>query len=453
MRVERLIFENLIFNEEYSRKTFPFIKAEYFSESHDKLLFTLIGDFVDKYSVFPTKEALLVELKNTPNVSERDYTGCSNAIEELSNTHTNTLEWLVDTTETFCKDKAITNALLKAIHINDDTSGSESRGAIPQILTDALAVSFDTAIGHDFFEDADTRFEGYLSSVNRIPFDIDILNQATGGGLPCKTLNVLMASTGVGKSLAMCHFAGGHLAMGKDVLYITLELSESEVSKRIEANLLDTQMNSLEYMDRKIRRRRLEKLKASSGRLIVKEYPTSSAGSNHFRHLLNELRIKKNFTPDVIYVDYINICASSRIKLNNAGSTYNYVKAIAEEVRGLAVEFDVPIVTATQTNRSGYQNLDVDLSNTAESFGLPATADWMVALISDKELAASQQIMFKQLKSRYGSIDKTDRFFVGIDKEKMKLYEVESHAQDTLNNNTASQNQDPKHNFGTLNGW
>lgn len=453
MRVERLIFENLLFNEEYNRKTFPFIKAEYFSESHDKLLFVLISDFVDKYSVFPTKEALLVDLKNKPNISERDYSNCSAAISELSDNNTNTIEWLIDTTETFCKDRAITNALLKAIHINDDNSSQESRGAIPQILTEALAVSFDTAIGHDFFDDADSRFEGYLSRVNRIPFDISILNEATGGGLPSKTLNVLMASTGVGKSLAMCHFAAAHLVMGKDVLYITLELSEAEVSKRIEANILDTPIGSLEYVDKNIRKKRLEKVRTSAGRLIVKEYPTSSAGANHFRHLLNELKIKKNFTPDVIYVDYINICASSRVKLNNAGSTYNYVKAIAEEVRGLAVEFDVPIMTATQTNRDGYQNSDVDLSNTAESFGLPATADWMVALISNKDLANVQQILFKQLKSRYGSIDRTDRFLIGIDKERMKLYAVEQHAQDSYNQRQSSAVTDPKHNFGTLNGW
>lgn len=452
MRVESLILENLLYNEEYGRKTYPFLKPEYFSEKADRIVFDLICNFVDTYHKFPTKEALVIDLKTKNNVSEKDFANSLTTINSLKRSDDEqTLEWLVDTTEEFCKDRAIVNALLKSIQINDDKSGKESKGAIPQILADALAVSFDTAIGHDFFEDADERFEEYVSSTSKLPFDIDILNLATNGGLNPKTLNVLMASTGVGKSLAMCHFAAGHLMMGKNVLYITMELSQLEVSKRIESNLLGLPMETLKFIDRKVRDKRLAKLNASAGKLIVKEYPTSSAGANNFRHLLNELRIKKAFVPDVIYVDYINICCSSRIKLS--GGTYEYVKAIAEELRGLAVEFEVPIVTATQTNRGGYQNSEVDLSNTAESFGLPATADWMVAMISTDELAQVQQIMFKQLKSRYGTIDKYSKFYIGIDKSTMKLYDVEKHAQDDIIDNDAKAKSIGQKKFSTLNGW
>jgi hypothetical protein len=426
MSIEKLIFSNLILNQDYGRKVIPFLKDEYFSDFTDKNVFKLINTYVDKYNSFPTKEALLVDLRNQDNISQETYDKSKELVDGLSTDDKTKIDWLLDQTEKFCQEKAVYNAIMSSIQILDDKTGAKSKGSIPQILSDSLAVSFDTHIGHDFLEDADGRFEFYHSKEVRIPFDLDYFNKITQGGLPRKTLNIALAGTGVGKSLFMCHCASANLMAGLNVLYITLEMSEEKIAERIDANLLDIDIAQLKDMPKDMYDRKVVKLRdKTKGKLIIKEYPTACAGSGNFRHLLNELKIKRNFIPDVIYVDYLNICMSSRLKAGANVNSYTYVKAIAEELRGLAVEFNVPLISATQTTRSGYSNSDVGLEDTSESFGLPATADLMFALISTDELAESSQIMVKQLKNRYADPNSIKKFVLGVDRSKMRLFDTD----------------------------
>jgi len=430
--IEELILSNLALNEEYSRKAMPFVKEEYFTDDTQRILYRLVNDYVNKYNKLPTREALAIDLTTREGISSTQFEQTKKLIGEL-NTEQHEMEWLVDKTEKFCQDKAIYNAIYSSIKIMEDKT-DQSRGAIPKLLSDALGVSFDSNIGHDFLEDYANRFEFYHRREERIEFSLDYMNKITKGGLPRKTLNIILAGTGVGKSLAMCSFAADNLVKGKNVLYITMEMAEEKIAERIDANLLDTNIQDLESLPRDAYEKKVARVRQKTvGKLIVKEFPTASAGSGHFRHLLNELRLKKNFIPDIIYIDYLNICCSSRIKSGANVNSYTYIKAIAEELRGLAVEFNVPVVSATQTTRGGYSNTDVGLEDTSESFGLPATADLMFALISSEQLEALGQMMVKQLKNRYNDPTFHKRFVVGVDRAKMRLYDVEQTAQ-TLSN-------------------
>lgn len=450
MNLERAIFNNLLNNEQYARKTIPFLKSEYFHNGSERIVFELIDNYSAKYNAFPTKEALLVDLNNKDKISEEQFKECKAIVEEIPDQAENisNVDWLVETTEKFCQDKAIYNAIMQSIQIMDDKTGKMAKGAIPQLLSDALAVSFDTSIGHDFIDDALSRFEFYHRKEERLPFDIDFLNKITRGGLPRKTLNILLAGTGVGKTLAMCHFCASYLALGKNVLYITMEMAEEKIAERIDANLLNVTMEDLYMLPKDVYEKKINRIKEKSpGRLIIKEYPTSTAGAANFRHLLNELKIKRNFTPDVIFIDYLNICSSSRLKHGANVNSYTYIKAIAEELRGLAVEFNVPIISATQTTRGGYDSSDVGLTDTSESFGLPATADFMVALIATDELKALNQIMIKQLKNRYADPEMYKRFVVGVDRSKMRLYDTEQSAQDDIIDDTPVYDNTPSSKF------
>ena len=441
MSLEKVIFNNLINNEDYGRKVIPFLKKEYFQVRVDQVIFELIDNYVSSYNAFPTKEVMAIDLSNYVGISDDQFTECKAAIDEIP-TQSDSLskvEWLVDQTEAFCQEKALYNAITKSIEIMADTSGNLSTGAIPDLLSSALAVSFDTSIGHDFLTDTDSRFEFYHRKEERIPFDLDYLNKITKGGLPRKTLNVILAGTGVGKSLAMCHMASANLLDGKNVLYITMEMAEEKIAERIDANLLNVPLDQLYDIPKDLYDKKIDRLREKTvGKLIIKEYPTACAGSANFRHLLNELKIKRNFVPDIIYIDYLNICSSSRMKQGGSVNSYTYIKAIAEELRGLAVEFNVPIVTATQTTRGGYDNSDVGLTDTSESFGLPATADLMIALIATDELKQLNQIMVKQLKNRYADPEMYKRFVIGVDKSRMKLYDAEQSAQDDLVKDTVA---------------
>jgi archaellum biogenesis ATPase FlaH len=433
MAIENAIFGNLVYNEEYARKCIPFLKEEYFAPQDQKALFRLIKGYVDKYNAFPTKEVMAIDLANTEGISEDTFKNCKELIIGLTHDKSTKLDWLLDQTEKFCQDKAIYNAIMASIGILDDSSGKTSKGSIPQILSDALAVSFDTHIGHDFLEDADSRYDFYHTKEDRVPFDLEYLNKATNGGLPKKTLNIALAGTGVGKSLFMCHCAASNLVNGLNVLYITMEMAEEKIAERIDANLLDTPIDQLALLPKDVYDKKVQRIRnKTQGKLIVKEYPTACAGSANFRHLLNELKLKKNFVPSIIYIDYLNICMSSRIKNGAQVNSYTLVKAIAEELRGLAVEFNVPVVSATQTTRSGYSNSDVGLEDTSESFGLPATADFMFALITSETLHDHSQIMVKQLKNRYNDPGMFTKFVVGVDRSKMRLYDVEQSAQEDI---------------------
>lgn len=434
MNIEKLIFENVLYNDEFNRKVLPFLKEEYFSDKKDKTVFGLISDYFQKYNKFPPIEALKVELSALKTLDQQEFKDTFAYVESFENTKKD-LTWLLDKTEEFCKDKALYNALMQAIKIvNAEKDTKYSKGAIPKILQDALGVSFDSSVGHDFLADADERFEYYQRKIKKIPFDIGLLNTITDGGLPSKTLNVDVAGTGVGKTIKMCHQAGYNLMCGYNVLYITLEMAEEEISRRIDANLLDIPIAELKYISKSIYDKKMAKLRETAkGKLVVKEYPTSCAGANNFRYLLSELKLKQNFKPDIIYVDYINLCASSRMKMGASINSYTYIKAIAEELRGLAVEYDVPLQTATQVNRLGFTDSDFGLEHTSESFGLPATADFMIALISTEEMEHLGQIMIKQLgKNRYAPSDLHKRFVIGIDKVKMRLFNTEQSAQDNL---------------------
>ena len=427
-RIETTIISNLIYNEEYCRKVLPFIKTQYFNDKKERVVFETVCEFVVKYGKMITKEILHIELDNRKDISDSELADSNQIVENISD-NSSDYQWLLDTTEKWCRDRAIYLALMESIQIADDESEKQNRDAIPHILSEALSVSFDHNIGHDYIKDFESRFEFYHREEEKIPFDLEFFNKITKGGLPNKTLNVALAGTGVGKSLFMCHLASSVLLQNKNVLYITLEMSEEKIAERIDANLLNVNIQSLMNLSHGDFETKITKLsKKTQGKLIIKEYPTASAHSGHFKSLLNELSLKKSFKPDIIFVDYLNICASSRYK-GSAVNSYTYVKSIAEELRGLAVENNVPIVSATQTTRSGYGNSDVDLTDTSESFGLPATADLMFAIISSEELENLGQIMIKQLKNRYNDPTIFKRFVIGIDRAKMRLYDVDQSAQ------------------------
>ncbi len=435
MKLEQTILKNLIYNEEYLRKVLPFIKPEYFTDRTDRTIFNEISKFVEAYNSTPTIEAIELAIKERRNLTDEEVEKCESDLQEIikARDEQSKIDWLVDKTEKFCQEKAIYNAVLGSISILDGKDKTQDKGSIPKLLSDALAISFDSSVGHDYLENSDERFEFYHRKEERIPFDLDYFNKITKGGLPVKTLNIALAGTGVGKSLFMCHVAAGCMVQGKNVLYITMEMAEEKIAERIDANLLNVSVDDLVNLPKEMYDKKIEKLRAKTvGKLIIKEYPTASASVTHFRTLLNELNLKKSFIPDIIFVDYLNICCSSRIKAGANVNSYTYVKAIAEELRGLAVEFGVPIVSATQTTRSGYTSSDPGLEDTSESFGLPATADLMFALISSEELEELGQIMVKQLKNRYSDPTQFKRFTVGVDRSKMKLYDVEQSAQDGL---------------------
>lgn len=421
--IEKIVLSNLTLNEEYTRRVLPFLKESYFSGT-DRKLFELIRTHYTKHNKPPTPVTLKIDASNESGLSETEYKQLVETVDQLK-IDNNNIDWLIHNTEKFCQDKAIYNAIVSSIGIIDGTDKKHTKEAIPQILSEALAVSFDSSIGHWYLDDWEGRYEYYHRVESRIPFDLHALNEITRGGLPPKTLNVLIAGTGVGKSQFMCHTASYNLLSGRNVLYITAEMSEEEISMRIDANLLNVPISEIAGLSKESYQRLIDKLRAkTTGKLVVKEYPTSSAGTGHFRHLLNELRLKKNFSPNIIYVDYLNICASSRIKPGKTTS-YEYIKAIAEELRGLSIEFNVPIVTATQLNRSGFASSDPELTDTSESFGLPATADMMVALITNEELAESGRILVKQLKNRYSDPNMKKRFVIGVDRAHMRFYDVD----------------------------
>ena len=427
-RIETTILANLIYNEEYCRKVLPFIKPDYFGDKKERVIFDEIGKFVVKYGNMATKEILGIELESRTDLSDSDLKESNQIVDTLEDNASN-YEWLVTTTEKWCRDRAIYLALMESVQLVDDKDNKKNRDAIPSILSEALAVNFDHNIGHDYIEDYKERYDFYHRTEEKIPFDLEFFNKITKGGLPSKTLNIALAGTGVGKSLFMCHVASSVLLQGRNVLYITLEMAEEKIAERIDANLLNINVQDLPNISEDNYESRIQKLsKKTQGKLLIKEYPTASAHAGHFKSLLNELSLKKSFSPDIIFIDYLNICASSRYK-GTAVNSYTYVKSIAEELRGLAVEYNVPIVSATQTTRSGYANSDVDLTDTSESFGLPATADLMFALISSEELENLGQIMVKQLKNRYNDPTMNKRFVVGIDRAKMKLFDVDQSAQ------------------------
>ena len=429
MRLETTILSNLIHNDEYTRRVLPFIKPEYFHDAVEKLIFTQIQEFVTKYNSVPTKEILLVELNKKENIAEAVFSNTVTYINDITHEVKN-VQWLLDSTESFCQERAVFHALMESVSIVEGRSKDKDKGAIPKILSDALGVTFDTHVGHNFIEDADARYEFYNRSEARIPFDIEYLNTITCGGLPAKTLNIVLGGVGTGKTLVMTHMAAANLLDGKNVLYLTMEMAEERIAERIDANLLNIPVNELVGFPKKIYDDKINKLKLkTSGKLIIKEYPTASAGAGHFRHLLNELVLKLNFVPDIIYIDYINLCISSRLKFGANVNSYSYIKSIAEEIRGLAVEKNVAIVSATQLTRSGSVDSDPDMTDVSESFGLAATVDMLIAIVAGEEMEALNQFMFKQLKNRYSDISINKRFVVGVEKAKMRLYNVEQSAQ------------------------
>jgi len=411
------------------RKVLPFLKPQYFTDECEKTTYNLISDFITKYNKTPTNEALQISLQNS-SLNEGIFKEAQELVTTLVLTEQSNPEWLLDETERFCKDKAVYNAILQSIGVMEGRDKNITKDGIPSLLQEALGVCFDASVGHDYFEDANTRYDFYNKAETRIPFDLDFFNKITQGGIPNKTLNIALAGTGVGKSLFMCHMAAGCIGQGKNVLYITLEMAEERIAERIDANLLNVDIDQLKNIPKTMFESRITKLNNKiHGKLIIKEYPTASAHVGHFKALLNELSLKRTFRPDIIFVDYLNICASSRFKPGGGVNSYTYIKAIAEELRGLAVEFNVPIMSATQTTRSGYSNTDVELTDTSESFGLPATADFMFALISTEELEKLNQIMVKQLKNRYNDPTLHKRFMIGIDRGKMRLFDLEPSAQ------------------------
>ena len=428
-KIEFLILRNFLHNEQFTRKVLPFIKAEYFEDTSQKVIFEEILNFVQKYNQLATKEILSIEVENRKDINEDSFKQISNLIQNLDDDPTE-IDWLVNTTEKWCRDRAIYIALMESIHIADGKDEKKNRDSIPSILSDALAVSFDPNIGHDYLLDYEKRYESYHRKEEKIEFDLEFFNKITKGGLPNKTLNIALAGTGVGKSLFMCHVAASVLLQGRNVLYITLEMAEERIAERIDANLLNIPIQQLNELPKQMFETKVNSLaKKTQGTFIIKEYPTASAHSGHFKALLNELALKKSFRPHIIFIDYLNICSSSRFKGGSNINSYTLVKSIAEELRGLAVEFNVPIVSATQTTRSGFGSSDVELTDTSESFGLPATADLMFALISTEELENLGQILVKQLKNRYNDPTVNKRFVVGIDRAKMRLYDVEQDAQ------------------------
>jgi hypothetical protein len=435
-RIERLILSHLIHNENFSRKVVPYVKSEYFDDSSEKIVFKLIQEYILKHNDLPTKQSLSIDLDQLDGIHETEFNKSVEIINTLekSSESKDITPWLLEQSETFCQDKAIYNAVVNAIAILEGNEKTHlSKGAIPTVLSEALAVSFDPHVGHDFIEDADDRFDFYHRVEEKLEFDLELFNKITKGGLPRKTLNICLAGTGVGKSLFMCHQAASCLSINKNVLYITLEMAEERIAERIDANLLDIPMSQLEEIPRDMYKKKIDKLKGkTNGKIIIKEYPTASAGAMHFKNLLGELNLKRNFVPDIIFIDYLNICTSSRIKAGANVNSYTYIKSIAEELRGLAVEYNVPIMSATQTTRSGFTSTDIGLEDTSESFGLPATADFMFALISSEEMEELNQMLVKQLKNRYNDPTSYRKFIIGVDRSKMRLYDVDQKAQEDI---------------------
>jgi replicative DNA helicase len=440
MRIEQAILSNLIHNEEYCRKVVPHLKTEYFTDRKEAAIASLLLGFFEKYNKPASQDILSIEVGNLTGLTDKEVPEYEQYVKELTHTEKNQ-EWLLSETENFCKDRAVYNAILKSIKIAEGRDKNYQKDAIPSILSEALGVCFDNHVGHDYLQDADARYDFYHRIEEKLAFDLEMFNKITKGGLSKKTLNIALAGTGVGKSLFMCHVAASTLMQGKNVLYVTMEMAEERIAERIDANLLNLTMDELKVIDKDIFDSRLEKIsKKTQGKLIVKEYPTASAHAGHFRALLEELKMKREFLPDIIFIDYLNICASQRMKMGASVNSYTYIKAIAEELRGLAVEYNVPIVSATQTTRSGFTNSDPGLEDTSESFGLPATADFMFALVSNEELEQLNQIIVKQLKNRYSDPNYFKRFVIGIDRAKMKLYDVEVSAQTGLSD--AGKNDD-----------
>jgi len=451
--IEFLVLRNLLHNEEYLRKTIPFLKKEYFQDRNQQLVFEEISNFVTEYNQVPTKEVLTIETENRKDINEDEYKQIDQLINGLEE-QASDFDWLVDTTEKWCRDRAIYLALLESISIADGGDQKKTPDAIPSILSDALAVSFDNHVGHDYLLDAEERHDAYTRKEDRIGFDLEYFNKITKGGLPNKTLNIALAGTGVGKSLFMCHVASSVLLQGKNVLYITLEMAEEKIAERIDANLLNINIQDISDLPKQMFTSKVNNIaQKTQGTLIIKEYPTASAHSGHFKSLLNELALKKSFRPDIIFIDYLNICASSRYRGNSTVNSYSYIKAIAEELRGLAVEANVPIVSATQTTRSGFGSSDVELTDTSESFGLPATADLMFALISTDELEGLGQILVKQLKNRYNDPTIYKRFIVGIDRAKMRLYDCEQSAQEDMIDKTPERDYNEEKPKKTFDGF
>jgi len=431
-RIERTTLKNLIHNDEYARKVLPFLKEEYFTERFDKILFREIYHFITKYNNLPTKEALSIELNNRKDVNETEYKTITDILGTL-NKEPIDQKWLVETTEKFCKDRAIHNAILGGIQILDGKDKEHSPEYLPEMLSQALSVSFDQKIGHDYLTETKERYDFYKRKEERLELDLEFFNKITRGGIPSKTLNICLAGTGVGKTMFMTHLASSILLQGKNVLYITLEMAEERIAERIDANLLNVGMSDLEELPYQMYETKINKLQSkTSGKLIIKEYPTASAHTGHFKNLLNELALKKSFKPDILFVDYLNIAASARFKAGANVNSYTYIKAIAEELRGLAVEYNIPVFSATQTTRGGFVSSDIGMEDTAESFGLPATADFMFALISSEDLEQKNQILIKQLKNRYNDPTVNRKFIVGVDRSKMRLYDVEQKAQEDL---------------------
>ena len=434
MRLETTILKNLIYNEEYTRKVLPFLSVNYFQEREDKILYEKIAEYINQYNALPTQEALAIELDKSP-IKDEEFQNSLKLLESITNENDEAnISWLLDSTEKFCQDRAIYNAVVESISILDEKGrNTRDKGSIPDILSDALSVSFDPHVGHDYFLDADERYKFYHRIEEKIPWDLEFFNRITKGGLSNKTLNIALAGTGVGKSLFMCHVAASCLSQNYNVLYITLEMAEEKIAERVDANLLNISIDDLQKLPKDLYDKKIDKLKQTiKGKLIVKEYPTAAANANHFRALLNELNLKRSFVPNIILIDYINICTSSRIKPGSNVNSYTYIKSIAEELRGLAVENAIPILSATQTTRSGFTNTDIGLEDTSESFGLPATADFMFAIISTEQMEELNQIMIKQLKNRYSDPTSNRKFVIGIDRSKMKLYDVEQFAQNEL---------------------
>lgn len=441
-KIETVILQNLVNNEEYMRKVIPFLKRDYFTDNNEQKIFDEVKAFIDEYNALPNRDALVVAFQNNKNLNDEQYQEIISYVNVLEPTEHNK-DWLLTETEKFCKDKAIYNAILNSISIIDGRNKGLSTDGIPSLLQEALAVCFDNNVGHDYIENADARYDFYHKKESRIPFDLDYFNKITNGGLPNKTLNVVLAGTGVGKSLFMCHVAASIISQGKNVLYITLEMAEERIAERIDANLMNITMDQLKELPKTLFTNRIEKIQNKiNGKLIIKEYPTTSAHVGHFKSLLNELQLKRQFKPDIIIVDYLNICASSRFKAGANINSYTLIKSIAEELRGLAVEENLPILSATQTTRGGYGNTDVELTDTSESFGLPATVDLMFALIATEELDQLNQIMVKQLKNRYNDPTINKRFVVGIDRARMKLYDLEQTAQKGLSDSGVKLDED-----------
>ena len=441
-RLETTILKNLIYNEEYARKVVPFIRQDYFSDQTERNVFKEISDFTNKYKTLPTHEALVINFTESKLLTEPEVRNAVNLLNQIhDDKEPSEQQWLTEQTERFCQDKAIYNAIMESVGILDDKQSKKSKGEIPKLLSDALGVSFDSNVGHDYIQDSDERYDFYHRVESRVKFDLDIFNKITKGGLPVKTLNIALAGTGVGKSLFMCHCAAACISQGLNVLYITLEMAEERIAERIDANQLNLTMDELRVISKTDYERKFSVLKnKTQGKLIIKEYPTACASVLHFRALLNELALKKTFKPDIIFIDYLNICASARIKPGGNVNSYTYIKSIAEELRGLAVEHNLPIVSATQTTRSGFSNSDVGLEDTSESFGLPATADFMFALISNEELESLNQMLVKQLKNRYGDPNLYKRFVIGVDRSKMRLYDAEPSAQQGISDSGQVQN-------------